>query len=204
MMTSTPMSSAAWLSAEALAAHEQTCCGSSFAANCRRNSGASTSSDLSQLLASEFSDTTSVDFGDHTWANMSGFSLVDMGYKQNWPGCSKVDGMGAAAITSVVVRNIPSRYTAEMLLEEWPIMGTYDILYLPTHAARNRCAGYAFINFTSSAAAHAFRDTWRKQHLDHFRSSKNKALSISFSVQGRDKFIQLFNESVGVNKPASL
>jgi len=59
--------------------------------------------------------------------------------------------------TTLVVRSIPSRYTKKKLLQEWPVDGTFDLLYAPFNFKRKRAAGYAILNFTSSTAASAFR-----------------------------------------------
>jgi hypothetical protein len=88
---------------------------------------------------------------------------------------------GHAAITTMVVSNIPPRYTTEMLLEEWPNEGTYDMLYLPGNNAQTRNAGFAFINFTSEAAAQQFCTCWRNRHLAHFSEKMRKPLWVSAS-----------------------
>jgi len=67
--------------------------------------------------------------------------------------------------TTLMVRNVPARYTKEMLLQEWPVDGTFDFFYLPFCFKRMRSAGYLFLNFTSSAAASAFQSQWHGQSL---------------------------------------
>jgi len=84
-----------------------------------------------------------------------------------------------------MVRNIPVRYTQDMLLKEWPNQGTYDFLYLPICIDRKRNASFCFINFVSEATAAGFQARWQKQRLEHF--SARKPLDISAAdVQGRD------------------
>jgi len=84
-----------------------------------------------------------------------------------------------------MVRNIPVRYTQDMLLKEWPNRGTYDFLYLPICIDRKRNASFCFVNFVSEAAAAAFQARWQKQRLEHY--SARKPLDISAAdVQGRD------------------
>jgi hypothetical protein len=60
--------------------------------------------------------------------------------------------------TTVMLRNIPNKYTREMLVkqleQEWK--GEFDFVYLPIDF-KNRCnVGYAFINFRSIEACEAF------------------------------------------------
>jgi len=86
---------------------------------------------------------------------------------------------------TVMVRNIPPRYTQDMLLKEWPNVGNYDFLYLPICIDKKRNATYAFVNFNDSELAEQFYSTWHKKRLQHF--STKKALDISpADVQGRD------------------
>jgi len=86
-----------------------------------------------------------------------------------------------------MVRNIPVRYTQDMLLKEWPNdTGMYDFLYLPICIDRKRNVSFAFINFSSTEFALEFHKTWHKQRLQNF--STRKPLDISpADVQGRDE-----------------
>mmetsp|Transcript_55362 Transcript_55362/g.101589 ORF Transcript_55362/g.101589 Transcript_55362/m.101589 type:complete len:421 (-) Transcript_55362:130-1392(-) len=87
--------------------------------------------------------------------------------------------------TTLMVRNIPVMYTQEMLLMEWPNNNTYDFLYLPYSCSMQRNLTYAFINFTSTAAACEFKKKWQKTRLAHYMA--RKPLNISFAdLQGRD------------------
>lgn len=86
-----------------------------------------------------------------------------------------------------MVRNIPVRYTQDMLLKEWPNdTGMYDFLYLPICIDRKRNASFCFINFNSQESAIEFQQTWHKKRLANF--STRKPLDISpADVQGRDE-----------------
>mmetsp|Transcript_22435 Transcript_22435/g.41779 ORF Transcript_22435/g.41779 Transcript_22435/m.41779 type:complete len:474 (-) Transcript_22435:115-1536(-) len=86
---------------------------------------------------------------------------------------------------TLMVRNIPVRYTQDMLLKEWPNNGEYDFLYLPICIGRKGNVSFAFINFVTEEAAYEFHARWHKQRLQHF--SARKPLDISPAhVQGRD------------------
>lgn len=86
---------------------------------------------------------------------------------------------------TLMVRNIPVRYSQDMLLKEWPNNGEYDFLYLPICIGRKGNVSFAFINFVTAEAASEFHTRWHKQRLQHF--SARKPLDISPAhVQGRD------------------
>ena len=59
---------------------------------------------------------------------------------------------GADKRTTLMIKNIPNKYTQEMLLEALSgFVGSFDFVYLPIDFG-NRCnVGYAFINFINSA-----------------------------------------------------
>jgi len=96
----------------------------------------------------------------------------------------EVLSMGSTKST-LMIRNVPLMYTREMLLAEWPNDGTYDFLYLPVSFGTRRNLSFAFVNFTSEAAAFSFMQQWQKKRLANFAS--RKPLNISFAdVQGRN------------------
>ena len=84
--------------------------------------------------------------------------------------------------TTIIVRNIPLKYTCELLLGVWPADGTYDYLYLPSSYDKNVPMGYAFVNFTSRQFMIDFVQRWNRQYLpglsdnDESRSSCHHAL----------------------------
>jgi len=93
-------------------------------------------------------------------------------------------------ITTLVVRNIPARYTKEELLQEWPPDGGFDFLYLPFNQKQKRTAGYCFVNFTSSEAAVAFYCQWHGKWL-HTSKRATKKLSVAAAeVQGLEANLQ--------------
>merc|ERR1719198_810149 len=86
-----------------------------------------------------------------------------------------------------MIRNIPVRYTQDMLMKEWPNdEGIYDFLYLPICINRKRNASFCFVNFVSKECAVNFYKTWHKQRLQHFNTCKPLDISPA-DVQGRDE-----------------
>ncbi|KAF4671741.1 hypothetical protein FOL47_001239 [Perkinsus chesapeaki] len=91
------------------------------------------------------------------------------------------DTSAAAAVdddvnkTTVMLRNIPNKYTQKILLNAIDgrgFEGTYDFFYLPIDF-RNRCnLGYAFLNFTSHESAVAFTRSFNGYSLPAFKSTK--------------------------------
>lgn len=65
---------------------------------------------------------------------------------------------GPVTFTTVMFRNIPNKYTREMLVKqlEQDLKGHFDFVYLPIDF-KNKCnVGYAFINFRSIEACETF------------------------------------------------
>ncbi|CAJ1368930.1 unnamed protein product, partial [Effrenium voratum] len=68
-------------------------------------------------------------------------------------------GKGLSGLTTVMIRNVPSRYTQQKLMREinsLGFLGQYDFFYLPVqpHGRGNR--GFAFVNFICPEAAERF------------------------------------------------
>jgi len=75
---------------------------------------------------------------------------------------------GIQSVTTLMVRNVPARYTREKLLQEWPQSQlSFDLFYLPYDFQKKRFRGYAFLNFTSVHHAIAFKRQWHGQKLQH-------------------------------------
>jgi hypothetical protein len=92
-------------------------------------------------------------------------------------------------VTTLMIRNIPTWYTQEMLLNEWPNDGTYNLLYLPFCFRTKKNLAFAFVNFTRAEYAEAFRERWHKKGLQQHTSRKLLDVSVA-DVQGQFDTLQ--------------
>ena len=75
--------------------------------------------------------------------------------------------------TTIMIRNIPIKYTDEKLNEEFEeFHGKYDCLYMPYDYEKNGNKGYAFINFVNPLHILLFYEKFNGKKWKHFESSK--------------------------------
>lgn len=90
--------------------------------------------------------------------------------------------------TTLMMRNLPNKYTQRMLLtevNETGFLGTFDFLYLPIDPETNANRGYAFLNFIDSGIAWMFRMFYEGRKMARFNS--NKVVSVMpATLQGFD------------------
>ncbi|KAI4291487.1 hypothetical protein PAPHI01_0761 [Pancytospora philotis] len=99
--------------------------------------------------------------------------------------------------TACMIKNIPNRYTAEMLIHfiNDTHFGQYDFFYLRMDF-KNRCnVGYAFINFVSCEAVLRFYKRINGHRWACFSSSKVAELTYA-SIQGIDNLKRKFKRSL--------
>eukprot|EP00421_Protoceratium_reticulatum_P000206 CAMPEP_0168367714 /NCGR_PEP_ID=MMETSP0228-20121227/5880_1 /TAXON_ID=133427 /ORGANISM="Protoceratium reticulatum, Strain CCCM 535 (=CCMP 1889)" /LENGTH=422 /DNA_ID=CAMNT_0008380543 /DNA_START=236 /DNA_END=1503 /DNA_ORIENTATION=+ len=80
-----------------------------------------------------------------------------------------------AGVTSLMLRNIPNRYTPEELLDEMVqqgLEGAFDFFYLPTDFGTKKNKGYGFVNLRSPALAEIFRQTFAYRRLTKYVTRK--------------------------------
>jgi len=86
-------------------------------------------------------------------------------------------------VTTIVVRNVPARFSQEQLLQLWPPNGTYDLMYLPYSYQRQRRSGLVFINMTSHEAALNFVAKWHGHKIENVSGAKRLDIGVA-AVQG--------------------
>ncbi|KAD6795705.1 hypothetical protein E3N88_06601 [Mikania micrantha] len=107
--------------------------------------------------------------------------------------------------TSVMIKNIPNKYTRELLIhvldnhcklenqklksiDEAEFISAYDYLYLPIDFKYGTNAGFAFVNFTNSIAALRFRDAFHGKRWV-LSDSRKVAQIFRAKIQGKEALI---------------
>mmetsp|Transcript_49725 Transcript_49725/g.160765 ORF Transcript_49725/g.160765 Transcript_49725/m.160765 type:complete len:350 (-) Transcript_49725:98-1147(-) len=96
--------------------------------------------------------------------------------------------------TTLMLRNIPNKYTQNSLMEEIDSCGfkaTYDFFYLPMDVHNRSNVGYAFINFTDPADAERFRGVFIEHRFQKIHSRKVSSVCCGH-VQGLDENLKHF------------
>ena len=110
---------------------------------------------------------------------------------------------GEDSRTSLMVRNIPNKYTQQMLLSEFAESGhgpgKIDFFYLPIDF-KNKCnRGYAFINFVDFRDIIPFHQQYFCQHWRVFNS--DKICDITYArIQGKSGMLKRFENSALMEK----
>ncbi|XP_044461733.1 protein MEI2-like 5 isoform X2 [Mangifera indica] len=108
---------------------------------------------------------------------------------------------GEDARTTLMIKNIPNKYTSKMLLSaiDENHKGTYDFLYLPIDF-KNKCnVGYAFINMLSPAHIIPFYEAFNGKKWEKFNSEKVASLAYA-RIQGKAALVAHFQNSSLMNE----
>ncbi|KAK4799142.1 hypothetical protein SAY86_024507 [Trapa natans] len=103
--------------------------------------------------------------------------------------------------TTLMIKNIPNKYTSKMLLAaiDENHQGTYDFLYLPIDF-KNKCnVGYAFINMVSPSHIISFYQTFDGKKWEKFNSEKVASLAYA-RIQGKAALVTHFQNSSLMNE----
>ncbi|KAL5177883.1 Protein MEI2-like 2 [Glycine soja] len=103
--------------------------------------------------------------------------------------------------TTLMIKNIPNKYTSKMLLAaiDENHQGTYDFLYLPIDF-KNKCnVGYAFINMVSPSHIIAFYKAFNGKKWEKFNSEKVASLAYA-RIQGKAALVMHFQNSSLMNE----
>lgn len=103
--------------------------------------------------------------------------------------------------TTLMIKNIPNKYTSKMLLAaiDEHHKGTYDFLYLPIDF-KNKCnVGYAFINMLSPSNIIPFYEAFNGKKWEKFNSEKVATLAYA-RIQGKAALIAHFQHTSLMNE----
>ena len=106
--------------------------------------------------------------------------------------------------TTLMVRNIPNKYTKELMLEtiDAEFKGTYDFFYLPIDFKNNCNVGYAFINFKKLEYIKPFFERFNNRKWAKFNSEK--ICDIKYArIQGKAECEAHFRDSSLMKQPVS-
>ncbi|MED6160191.1 Protein MEI2-like 4 [Stylosanthes scabra] len=108
---------------------------------------------------------------------------------------------GEDSRTTLMIKNIPNKYTSKMLLAaiDEQCRGTYDFLYLPIDF-KNKCnVGYAFINMVDASQIIPFHQAFNGKKWEKFNSEKVASLAYA-RIQGKASLIAHFQNSSLMNE----
>lgn len=103
--------------------------------------------------------------------------------------------------TTLMIKNIPNKYTSKMLLAaiDESHNGAYDFLYLPIDF-KNKCnVGYAFINMVSPSHIISFYEVFNGKKWEKFNSEKVASLAYA-RIQGKAALVAHFQNSSLMNE----
>ena len=102
--------------------------------------------------------------------------------------------------TTLIIRNIPNKYTILLLLEELNhnFENKYDIVYLPQDYINNSNLGFGFINFLEPMHLVFFYDEFVGKKWNFFNSKKRCNLAYS-KYQGKTELIKYIHTKLGVS-----
>jgi len=104
--------------------------------------------------------------------------------------------------TTLMIRNIPNKYTKELMLEtiDAHFKETYDFFYLPIDFKNNCNVGYAFINFKDLKYIEPFFKKFNQKKWAIFNSEK--ICSIKYArIQGKEECEKHFKDSSLMKQP---
>jgi len=107
--------------------------------------------------------------------------------------------------TTMMIRNIPNRYTQRELIRELKSLGftgTFDFLYVPVDKGTMCNVGYAFVNFIDHVWANRCMQTFENYPFKKHRKARGKVASVSVAhIQGLEANVRHY-ENAAVNSGA--
>eukprot|EP00397_Hematodinium_sp_SG-2012_P021729 GEMP01022468.1.p1 GENE.GEMP01022468.1~~GEMP01022468.1.p1 ORF type:complete len:494 (+),score=129.28 GEMP01022468.1:178-1659(+) len=114
---------------------------------------------------------------------------------------SKAEEVELGDATTIMLRNIPNRYTREMLIDEFEsndVLKNTDFFYLPIDLRHRRNVGYCFLNLVSTEAVADFVSKFDNFKLEKVKSGKTCHVARAI-VQGREANIEQYRNSAVIS-----
>jgi len=106
------------------------------------------------------------------------------------------------AVTTIMIRNIPNRYTRKMLMDELDFLGfkdTYDFIYVPMDRSTHWNVGYAFVNFLEEESATRCMETLTDYHFSRFQRLGKIAQACPAHIQGLKNNMEYYSNTAVQN-----
>ena len=102
--------------------------------------------------------------------------------------------------TTLIIRNIPNRYTISLLLQELNqnYARKYDVVYLPQDYMNNSNLGFGFINFLEHMYLIMFYEEFIGKKWNCFNSNKRCQLAYS-KYQGKNELTKYIHKKLGIS-----
>ena len=102
--------------------------------------------------------------------------------------------------TTLIIRNIPNKYTISLLLDELKtnFENKFDILYLPQDYINNSNLGFGFINFVNHMHLILFYEEFVGKKWNCFNSKKRCQLAYS-KYQGKNELMKYIHTKLGIS-----
>lgn len=110
--------------------------------------------------------------------------------------------------TTMMIRNLPNRYTQQELIEELEILGfadSFDFFYAPIDFGTMGNVGYAFVNFSSPAwATKCQQDLEGYAFRKHQQKSRRKVATVSAAhLQGLQANLRHYERAAATGRARS-
>ncbi|CAH9116821.1 unnamed protein product [Cuscuta europaea] len=152
-------------------------------------------------------------YGSGSYGSSNGEGLIERGRGRRMETGTQLDNKkqyqldleritrGEDSRTTLMIKNIPNKYTSKMLLAaiDETHKNSYDFLYLPIDF-KNKCnVGYAFINMVSPQSIISFYEVFNGKKWEKFNSEKVASLAYA-RIQGKAALVAHFQNSSLMNE----
>mmetsp|Transcript_25701 Transcript_25701/g.73886 ORF Transcript_25701/g.73886 Transcript_25701/m.73886 type:complete len:354 (+) Transcript_25701:56-1117(+) len=111
-------------------------------------------------------------------------------------------GLGLSGCTTVMIRNIPTTFTQNDLMQQLSSCGfggMFDFIYVPADSRKRKNRGIGFVNFTSKMAADAFYQMFHGTKSMHLTDAKEIFVTPA-DVQGYEENAERFAAEFAAQK----